>query len=86
MVLFLNKITEDFFGNREWRRVVFENSQVLDFPGLKGRLLSSSYAPKENDPRHEPMLDALKALFERCERQGQVRMEYETELYLGHIS
>jgi SAM-dependent methyltransferase len=79
-------VFEDFFGNREWRRVVFENSQVLDFPGLKGRLLSSSYAPKENDPRHEPMLDALKELFGRCEQQGQVRMEYETELYLGHIS
>ncbi len=79
-------VFEEFFGNRDWRRLVFENFQVLDFAGLKGRLLSSSYAPKKEDPRHGPMLEALRELYDRCEQEGQVRMEYETELYLGHIS
>jgi hypothetical protein len=59
---------------------------MLDWEGLKGRLLSSSYAPKEGQPNHEPMLAALKILFERCEKGGTVRMDYETEAYLGRLS
>jgi SAM-dependent methyltransferase len=75
-----------FFGNREWERLAFENSQALDLAGLVGRVLSSSYAPGEDDPRHAPMLAALKALFDRCQRDGKVRIEYETELFLGRLA
>jgi SAM-dependent methyltransferase len=79
-------VFEGFFGNRDWRRSVFENHQNLDFAGLKGRLLSASYAPKEGDPRHMPMLSALRELFERSETKGTIRMEYETEVYLGRMT
>ena len=72
-----------FFGHGDWERRGFENFQDLDYPGLKGRLLSSTYAPPASDPHHEPMLAALQALFDRCQRAGVIRMEYETELYLG---
>jgi len=75
-----------FFGPGGWKRHVFENFQVLDWDGLKGRLMSSSYAPAAGQPGHEPMIAALRALFERCQRGGTVRMEYETELYLGRFS
>jgi SAM-dependent methyltransferase len=75
-----------FFGAGAWRKESFENSQVLDFEGLKGRLLSSSYAPKEGHPRHPKMMLALTELFDRCRKGGVVRMDYKTELFLGQLT
>jgi SAM-dependent methyltransferase len=75
-----------FFGPGGWKRHVFENFQVLEWEGLRGRLMSSSYAPPLGHPGHEPMLAALRALFDRSQRSGSVRMEYETELYLGRFT
>ena len=75
-----------FFGNDTWRKHVFDNHQVLDLSGLKGRLLSSSYAPKKGQPNHEAMFAALKDLFDRCQQNGTVRMDYHTELFLGQLS
>ena len=39
----------------------------LDFEGLKGRLMSSSYAPEPGHPQHEPMLAGLREVFRRHE-------------------
>jgi SAM-dependent methyltransferase len=74
-----------FFGVGGWKKQVFENSQVLDAEGLKGRLMSSSYAPPPDHPGHAPMIAAFQELFARCQRSGTIRMEYETELYLGRF-
>jgi hypothetical protein len=60
------------------------NEQRFDFDGLKGRLLSSSYAPAEGQPGHESMLIELAALFDRCATDGRVSFEYDTRIYLGH--
>jgi SAM-dependent methyltransferase len=76
---------DGFFGPGNWRKRSFPNHQVLDFEGLSGRLRSSSYAPKEGDPRHGPMMSALRDLFDHCQRSGLVRMDYETEVYLGRF-
>jgi SAM-dependent methyltransferase len=74
-----------FFGAGTWTREDFENSQTLDLAGLKGRLLSSSYAPKEGHPRHPAMIAALEALFERCRKDNLIRMEYRTKVFLGRL-
>ncbi len=71
-------------GFRDTR--TFENRQVLDLEGLRGRLLSSSYAPRAGHPGHEPMLDALGRLFERTSSGGQVTFEYRTRTYLGTLA
>lgn len=71
-----------FFGGAFESRV-FPNAQRLDFDGLKGRLLSSSYAPESSHPRHEEMLAALRKIFERHQAGGEVAFEYETKLYFG---
>ena len=73
-----------FFGG-DFEKRVFANDQSFDFEGLKGRLLSSSYAPAAGDPRHEPMLRALRELFEKHEESGRVSFLYDTELYFGRI-
>ncbi len=69
-------------GERFRRRAV-PNRQVFDLGGLRGRLLSSSYAPAEGHPGHEPMMRALERLFREHAREGQVAFEYETEIFLG---
>ena len=74
---------ERFFAPEGYEEYSFPNAQVLDFEGLRGRLLSSSYSPAPNDPRHEPMLAALGALFATHHHEGRVCLEYETEVCLA---
>lgn len=74
-----------FFGAGRWQRHGFDNFQELDFEGLKGRVLSSSYMPKETHPTYPAMVAALQELFGRCEKGGIIRMDYETELFLGQL-
>jgi hypothetical protein len=53
---------------------------------LKGRLLSSSYAPDETDPHFGEMIDDLRRLFAANEQNGKVEFDYETEVYYGQLS
>lgn len=61
------------------------NAQWLDLDGLRGRLLSSSYAPPAGDPRHAPMLDALQRLFDAHAVNGRVAFEYQTRAFIGTL-
>jgi len=61
----------------------FPNEQALDWDGLRGRLLSSSYAPPAGHPDHAPMLVELRRAFDAHAEGGRVRMLYDTRLYLG---
>ena len=75
---------EHFFSPQPYRLQQFDNEQLFDAEGLRGRLLSSSYVPKEG-PVHEAMLKALADLFARHQSGGQVRVGYDTKLYMGVI-
>lgn len=66
-----------------YQRRTLPNEQRLDWPGLKGRLLSSSYTPGPLDPTRAPMLERLKEMFDRHQADGVVRLEYDTEVYFG---
>ena len=74
------------FGPAGWREHVFGSAQHFHLGGLRGRLLSSSYTPKEGDPRRDAMLAALPALFAAHERDGTVAFEYDTRLFAGRLS
>jgi SAM-dependent methyltransferase len=63
----------------------FPNQQRLDYAGLEGRLLSSSYAPERGHPQHEPMLAGLRALFERYQKGGEILFPYETRVYFAQL-
>jgi hypothetical protein len=63
----------------------FPNPQRLNYVGLEGRLLSSSYAPAPGHPEHEPMLAGLRALFERYSRDGEIIYPYETRVYYAQL-
>ncbi len=74
-----------FFRDGVYETVTFPNAQYFNYEGVKGRLLSSSYAPNEDDPRSAPMLDALQRIFDEHQLDGQVAFEYTTELHIGHV-
>lgn len=75
-----------FFGSSSFRHARFDNYQLLDYEGIKGRLLSSSYVPNEKHPRYQRMLEELQRVFDRHADQGRVRVEYDTKMYYGRLS
>jgi SAM-dependent methyltransferase len=79
------KAIHEFFALSPFEQSSFENVQEFDFATLMGRLLSSSYTPQPGDPKHEPMLKELKGIFERHQKGGIVRFEYETRVYYGRL-
>jgi SAM-dependent methyltransferase len=74
-----------FFAPRSFTFREFANQQVFDFEGVQGRLLSSSYAPEPGQLNHQPMLDALRVIFEKYQTNGRVNFAYATQMYFGHI-
>ncbi|MGC4003134.1 MAG: class I SAM-dependent methyltransferase [Pirellulales bacterium] len=74
------------YGGRVWTKHVLPNLQRFDFAGLRGRLLSSSYAPNIGQPGHDPMLQELTRIFAAHQRDGAVEILYETDVYCGKIA
>lgn len=74
-----------FLGRRVTRRVI-PHEQILSYEELEGRLRSSSYTPPPGDPTYEPMLEALRSLFEAVRKDGVVRMRYDTEIFTGNLT
>jgi SAM-dependent methyltransferase len=72
----------DLFGPG-LRELTLRNHQDLDWPGLKGRLLSASYVPHEGEEGADEMLKELRTAFDQNQKAGQVRMDYETRVYLA---
>lgn len=78
-----NKILGDFFTS--YKLKIFPNKQEFDFEGLKGRLLSSSYVPKEEHPNYQPMMKELKKIFNENQLGRTVNMKYDTQVYYGKV-
>lgn len=74
------KSLNEFFKTNIYRKT-FENSQTLDFNGLLGRLLSSSYMPSEENPRFEEMKKSLKQLFAEHAIKGKIKVLYNTNIF-----
>jgi SAM-dependent methyltransferase len=75
-----------FFSPTPVQSRVFRLDQSTDYAGLEGRLLSSSYAPGPDHPRHLPMLKELRRIFDKCHLNGQVTIEYNTRVYYAQLS
>ena len=75
----------DFFAPQSPRITSFDNVQLFDFEGLKGRVFSSSYTPEPGHPDFQPMLDELKAVFDRHQHNGQVSFDYDTRVFYGQL-
>ncbi|NHJ47033.1 MAG: class I SAM-dependent methyltransferase [Asgard group archaeon] len=75
----------DFYGSTNVMVYTCENSQIFDYEGIKGRLLSSSYSPKENEPNFLPLIADLKTAFDNHQIKGKVKMEYNTKMHYGKM-
>ncbi len=89
------KIFDNFFacpndgverGEGNYKEFTLFNFQDVDFEGLKGRVLSSSYMPNESHADYTHMINTLKKIFIRYQENGKVRLEYDTKIYSGTIN
>jgi SAM-dependent methyltransferase len=71
------------FFPRDYREATFDNFQDLDFEGIKGRMLSSSYMPSEDDGQIDSILDELQILFANHAENGKIRVFYDTKVYFS---
>jgi SAM-dependent methyltransferase len=76
----------EFFDPAPYRERTFPMRQEFDYAGLEGRLLSSSYAPGPEHPKHAPMLQELKTIFNAHVAGGQVAFDYTTRVYFGRLT
>ncbi|QQU05370.1 class I SAM-dependent methyltransferase [Myroides odoratus] len=72
-----------FLAPRIMQTEMLYNQQVFDLEELKGRLKSSSYAPKEGDANYEQVMEAIATLFAKYQEDGKVIFRYDTLLYIG---
>ena len=84
------RITEsalaEFFAPKGVQVRTCRNHQTFDLDGLKGRLLSSSYAPEQGQAGHEAMLAELSQIFAAHQQEGKVVLQYETQVYFGRLT
>lgn len=80
-----DKKIEAFFLPNKIIQQSFSNKQIFDFEGLKGRLLSSSYTPDENHPKHNAMIQSLMNIYSSFNQNNQVQFDYETKVYLARL-
>jgi SAM-dependent methyltransferase len=74
----------EFFGG-EFSSRAFRNSQVFDFEGLKGRVVSSSYMPAEGDDGYPPMIAELHTLFAKHQERGKIEILYDTNVHYYRV-
>jgi SAM-dependent methyltransferase len=75
----------EFFALALCHERVFGMRQQLDYEGVAGRLLSSSYAPLEGHPSHAPMMQELRRIFRAHAKDDMVEFEYRTRVFCGHL-
>jgi SAM-dependent methyltransferase len=75
-----------FFAPGDFQLFTFPNNQVLDYDGLIGRLQSTSYVPAPGERGYAEMETAARDLFDRYAQDGRVRIEYETQVFLGRLA
>lgn len=73
-----------FFGG-PYSSSTFRNSQVFDFEGLKGRVVSSSYMPSEEDEAYAPMAAGLHDLFAKHQENGKIEILYDTNIHYFRV-
>jgi SAM-dependent methyltransferase len=76
----------EFFAPAPFHERAFPMQQVFGYAGLEGRLLSSSYAPGPDHPKHSLMLRELRRVFDEHAVADQVICEYRTRLYFGRVT
>lgn len=80
-----SKAIKSFFFPKSYITHQIPHRQLFTYDQLKGRLLSSSYAPLEDHPMHQKMLTQLEKIYQENKQEGAVSFEYFCRLFLGNI-
>jgi ubiquinone/menaquinone biosynthesis C-methylase UbiE len=80
-----DEMAANFFSSGSFEKATFDNEQVLDLEGFKGRLLSISYVPTEGEPDSDEMLRNVEEIFRKHQKSGTIRIEYDTKVYYGQL-
>jgi SAM-dependent methyltransferase len=75
----------DFFSPSPFRSSTLEMRQEVDYAGLEGRLLSSSYTPTSDHANYGAMLRELRRIFDAHQIDDRVSLDYNTLVYYGHL-
>ena len=75
----------DFFSPSPFRSSTLEMRQEVDYAGLEGRLLSSSYTPTSDHANYEAMLRELRRIFDAHQIDDRVSLDYNTLVYYGRL-
>ena len=76
----------EFFDPLPFQERAFDMRQEFDYAGLEGRLLSSSYAPGPEHPKHEAMLGELRRIFKKHAFADRVTFDHKTRIYFGCLA
>lgn len=69
-----------FFAPKIMHKESVPNIQTFNIDGLKGRLKSSSYCPKEG-LAYKKLMREIDNLFYKFENEGTIKFEYDTKIY-----
>lgn len=75
----------EFFAPAPMAMATFDHHQTFNVEGLKGRLLSCSYAPKEDEAGYGEMIEAMRSLFNQYQSQDQIIFRHTTQLYYAQL-
>jgi SAM-dependent methyltransferase len=83
-----DNITDDeiaAFFKQGYKKASFENEQIFDFDGLRGRMFSSSYMPAEGSERGREVEQKLRILFDKHAENGKIRVSYDTNVFYSNF-
>ncbi|MGD1821911.1 MAG: class I SAM-dependent methyltransferase [Pleomorphochaeta sp.] len=76
----LGKDEFNFFFDKKWEKVSYNNFQIFNLEQFIGRVASSSYTPEKGDTNYEIFYSEIKRIFEEENVDGFVRFNYKTEI------
>jgi SAM-dependent methyltransferase len=75
-----------YFGGRAPAVTAFRHSRRMDRGAVFALAQSASYLPGPGKPRHEELMAALGALFDRCAEAGTVEMRYTCRVHAAPLA
>ena len=73
----------DQFFRKQGNFAAYRHTMPVTFEQLSGFLSSASYAPTAGHPKHGPMMEQLRSIFETHQRSGVVPLEFDMKVYYG---
>jgi SAM-dependent methyltransferase len=83
-----DNITDDeiaAFFKQGYKKATFENEQIFDFDGLRGRMFSASYMPAEGTERGQQVEQNLRVLFDKHAENGKIKVSYDTNVFYSNF-